>query len=81
MGADVHVALPFYRKLYHIDPSRLDHYEKRRLQLSSAVPEERVHFAKDYIFNYRERVYSDVLGGAAIIAIIVGAVRDAINNK
>ena len=58
MGADVHVALPFYRKLYHIDPSRLDHYEKRRLQLSSAVPEERVHFAKDYIFNYRERVYS-----------------------
>lgn len=58
MGADVHVALPFYRKLYHIDPNRLDHYEKRRQQLSSAMPEERVHFAKDYIFNYRERVYS-----------------------
>ncbi len=58
MGADVHVALPFYRKLYHIDPNRLDHYEKRRQQLSSVMPEERVHFAKDYIFNYRERVYS-----------------------
>lgn len=58
MGADVHVALPFYRKLYHIDPSKLDHYEKRRLDLANAVPQERVHFAKDYIFNYRERVYS-----------------------
>lgn len=58
MGADVHVALPFYRRLYHIDPNKMDHYEKHRQKLSSAVPEERVHFAKDYIFNYRERVYS-----------------------
>ena len=58
MGADVHVALPFYRRLYHIDPEKMDHYEKRRLELANAVPEERVHFAQDYIFNYRERVYS-----------------------
>ena len=58
MGADVHVALPFYRRLYHIDPEKMDHYEKRRLELANSVPEERVHFAQDYIFNYRERVYS-----------------------
>lgn len=58
MGADVHIALPFYRRLYHIDPSKMDHYEKRRLALTSALPDDRVHFANDYIFNYRERVYS-----------------------
>ena len=58
MGADVHVALPFYRRLYHIDPNKLDHYEKRRQELTSNIPEERLHFAQDYIFNYRERVYS-----------------------
>ena len=58
MGADVHVALPFYRRLYHIDPDKLDHFERRRVQLTTRMPEERVHFAKDYIFNYRERVYS-----------------------
>lgn len=58
MGADVHIALPFYRRLYHIDPNKLDHYEKRRAQLTDVMPEERVHFAKDYIFNYRDRVYS-----------------------
>ena len=58
MGADVHIALPFYRRIYHIDPDKLDHYEKRRAKLTSQMPEERVHFAKDYIFNYRERVYS-----------------------
>jgi len=58
MGADVHVALPFYRKIYHIDPNQLDHYESRRGELTSAIPEDRVHFAYDYIFNYRNRVYS-----------------------
>ena len=58
MGADVHVALPFYRRLYHIDPNKLDHYEQHRQALAASIPEERVHFAQDYIFNYRERVYS-----------------------
>ncbi len=58
MGADVHVAMPFYRRLYHLDPTKMDHYERRRQQLKDAIPEERVHFAQDYIFNYRERVYS-----------------------
>ncbi len=58
MGADVHVALPFYRRLYHIDPNKLDHYEQHRQALTASIPEERVHFAQDYIFNYRDRVYS-----------------------
>lgn len=58
MGADVHVALPFYRRLYHIDPNQLDHYERRRNEMTNVIPEDRVHFAHDYIFNYRERVYS-----------------------
>ena len=78
MGADVHVALPFYRRLYHIDPSKLDHYERRRAKLTDAMPEDRVHFARDYIFNYRERVYS--ADPARSVHISLAFQREVINN-
>ena len=55
-GADVHVALPHYRRMFHIEVGQLISDELRVYQ--SRLPDSRVHLAEDRCFYYRERVYS-----------------------
>ena len=55
-GADVHVALPHYRRMFHMEVGQLISDELRVYQ--SRLPDSRVHLAEDRCFYYRERVYS-----------------------
>ena len=55
-GADVHVALPHYRRMFHVEVGRLISEELRVYQ--NRLAEDRVHLAEDRCFYYRERVYS-----------------------
>ncbi|RME20475.1 MAG: glycogen synthase [Deltaproteobacteria bacterium] len=57
MGADVHVALPHYRRMFHVDVARLISEELRTYL--NKLPEDRVHLAEDRIFYHRDTVYSD----------------------
>ena len=55
-GADVHVALPHYRRMFHMDVGQLISDELRVYQ--NRLASDRVHLAEDRCFYYRERVYS-----------------------
>lgn len=55
-GADVHVALPHYRRMFHMDAGQLISDELRVYQ--SRLPDARIHLAEDRCFYYRDRVYS-----------------------
>jgi len=55
-GADVHVALPNYRRLFHIEPCQLEGQESRHYH--SKLPSDRIHLAEDRVFYYRDHVYS-----------------------
>ena len=55
-GADVHVALPHYRRMFHMDVGRLINDELRVYK--SRLPDSRIHLAEDRCFYYRETVYS-----------------------
>ncbi|MBN1932335.1 MAG: glycogen/starch synthase [Desulfobacterales bacterium] len=55
-GADVHVALPDYRALFH---AQLAPFIKRELNtIQNKMPEDRIHLAEDRAFFYLDRVYS-----------------------
>lgn len=56
-GADVHVALPHYRRMFHIDVAQLISEELRVYQ--AKLPTDRIHLAEDRIFYYRDHVYGD----------------------
>ena len=56
LGADVHVALPYYRKMFHMDVGNL--VERELIVYKSVLPESRIHLAHDRLFYYRDRVYS-----------------------
>ncbi len=75
-GADVHVALPHYRHLFHVDVGKLISNELR--VYLSRMSTERVHLAEDRIFYYRDAVY----GGYADDNIRASIVfqREVINN-
>ena len=55
-GADVHVALPHYRRMFHMEVGQLISDELRVYQ--NRLASDRVHLAEDRCFYYRERVYS-----------------------
>jgi len=55
-GADVHVALPNYRRMFHLDVAQVHDYEFGKV--SRALPEQRIHLAEDRVFYHRSRVYS-----------------------
>ncbi len=57
LGADVHVALPNYRRMFQGDVFNLHEKELRRYY--EALPDSNIHLAEDRIFYYREQVYSD----------------------
>lgn len=56
-GADVHVALPHYRRMFHIDVGRLISNELRVYM--NHLHNSRIHLAEDRIFYYRDTVYSN----------------------
>lgn len=55
-GAEVHVALPNYRRMFHSDISQL--HEKERRKFHQKLPQDHIHLAEDRIFYYRDQVYS-----------------------
>ncbi|MGE9270493.1 MAG: glycogen synthase [Verrucomicrobiales bacterium] len=55
-GADVHVALPNYRQMFHLDVASVHDLEYQKV--SRALPEQRIHLAEDRVFYHRSRVYS-----------------------
>ena len=57
LGADVHVALPHYRQMFHIDVGKLISEELRVYM--SHLSNSRIHLAEDRIFYYCDRVYSN----------------------
>ena len=57
LGADVHVALPHYRRMFNIDVARMVESELRVYM--AHLSNKRVHLAEDRAFYYRESVYSN----------------------
>jgi len=75
MGADVHVALPHYRRMFHVDVANLISEELRLYK--SKLPESRIHLAEDRVFYYRDTVYS---GQDADLKVALAFQREIINN-
>ncbi|MCU0782223.1 MAG: glycogen/starch synthase, partial [Akkermansiaceae bacterium] len=75
-GADVHVAMPNYRRLFHGDVFNLHEKELRRYHES--LPGTNIHLAEDRIFYYRDQVYSSSQDEAMHIALAFQ--REVINN-
>ena len=67
MGADVHVALPHYRRLFRSKAVKLVSEDLRLYQ--SRLPNTRIHLAEDRIFYYREAVYGGYRDELAKIAL------------
>ena len=75
-GADVHVALPHYRRMFHMDVGRLISDELRVYK--SRLPDSRIHLAEDRCFYYRETVYSNYQEENPKLALAFQ--REVINN-
>ena len=75
-GADVHVTLPHYRKMFHVDVGRLISNELRVYQ--SHLSNARVHLAEDRIFYYSDTVYSSY--GEERFHAALAFEREVINN-
>ncbi|MGE9267250.1 MAG: glycogen synthase, partial [Verrucomicrobiales bacterium] len=56
LGADVHVALPNYRRMFHLEAHNV--FESEYERVNRALPEQHIHMAQDRIFYHRSRVYS-----------------------
>ena len=75
LGADVHVALPHYRRMFHVETARLVAEELRKYK--SHLPDERIHLAEDRCFYYRDTVYSQ---GEGNVKLALAFLREVINN-
>ena len=75
LGADVHVALPHYRRMFHIETAQLVASELRKYK--AHLPDERIHLAEDRCFYYRDAVYSQ---GDGNIKLALAFQREVINN-
>ena len=64
LGADVHVALPNYRKVFRVDTETLGDRPLREYR--AKMPDRRIHFAEDSIFYYKSSVYAGDVGKAAL---------------
>ena len=76
LGADVHVALPHYRSMFHVDIARFMHHELRTYR--KVLPKTRIHLAEDRVFYYRDAVYSR--HGFESHKIALAFQREVINN-
>lgn len=75
-GADIHVALPNYRRLFNGSISHLHETDLRRYY--EVLPDARIHLAQDRIFYYRAQVYSGYHEEAMRIALVFQ--REVINH-
>lgn len=75
-GADVHVALPHYRRMFNIDVGKLINSELRLYK--SELSNNRIHLAEDRIFYYRDEVYSNYSSDSLKLAMAFQ--REVINN-
>lgn len=75
-GADVHVALPHYRKMFNIDVGKLISNELR--VYTAVLPDSQVHLAEDRAFYYRDQVYSNYHSDSIRHALAFE--REVINN-
>ncbi len=75
LGADVHVALPHYRRMFHEETAKLVADELRVYK--SRMPNERIHLAEDRCFYYRDHVYAQGDGNAKLSLAFQ---REVINN-
>jgi ADP-glucose type glycogen/starch synthase len=76
LGADVHVALPHYRRMFHMDVGRLISDELRVYK--NRLPDSRIHLAEDRCFYYRDAVYSNYQNENPRLALAFQ--REVINN-
>ncbi len=76
LGADVHVALPNYRRMFQGDV--FDFHEKELRKYHEVLPEAHIHLAEDRIFYYREQVYSNHTEESMRIAMVFQ--REVINH-
>ncbi len=76
LGADVHVALPHYRRMFHIDAGKLISQELRLYQ--SKLPNDRIHLAEDRCFYYRSAIYGNYNVENTTVALAFQ--REVINN-
>ena len=75
LGADVHVALPHYRRMFHVETAQLVAEELRKYK--SHLPDERIHLAEDRCFYYRDTVYSQ---GDGNLKLALAFQREVVNN-
>lgn len=75
-GADVHVALPHFRRMFHIEVTNLISEELRVFK--SKLPNTRIHLAEDRAFYYMQQVYSNYSDDNPRIALAFQ--REVINN-
>ena len=75
-GADVHVALPHYRKMFHVDVGKLVNEELRVYM--NHLNNSRIHLAEDRVFYYRDSVYSNYSRDCFLQAMAFQ--REVINN-
>jgi len=76
LGADVHVALPNYRRMFQGDVFNLHERELRKYH--EVLPDTHIHLAEDRIFYYREQVYSNHTEESMQIALVFQ--REIINH-
>src|SRR5688572_3315531 len=74
--ADVHVALPNYRRMFNMDVFAL--HDKELQRFHQKLPKDRIHLAEDRLFYYREEVYSGYRDDALRVALTFQ--REVINN-
>ncbi|MDD4540485.1 MAG: glycogen/starch synthase, partial [Lentisphaeria bacterium] len=80
-GVDVHVALPHYRRMFHVEIADLLD-AKLALYQQTLHPEgeetQRIHLAEDRMFYYREHVYSNYTEDCLKMSLAFQ--REVINN-
>jgi len=73
LGADVHVALSNYRRMFDLDAASVLAHEYEKV--SRTLPEQRIHLAEDRVFYHRSTVY-----GAENHLISLAFQREVINH-
>ena len=76
LGADVHVALPHYRRMFNVDVGRF--ISDELMAYKSKLPRNKIHLAEDRIFYYRDQVYAYGVDDAPKLALAFQ--REVINN-
>ena len=76
LGADIHVALPNYRRMFNMDVFNLHSEELRKF--GRKLSKDRIHLAEDRLFYYRDTVYSGYQDDSMRVALTFQ--REVINN-